>query len=110
MWETYTWKSPSDLLVQGGVPVHLAKARSNGTQGGSGIRGHGFCFLLCLLVAGAKTVKASALGQFSEFRCSWPLKGQEWVAVRGAEGAPALGLPLHLFAGELAWAAARNTL
>lgn len=31
MWKTYTWKSPSDFLVQGRVPVHLAKARSSGT-------------------------------------------------------------------------------
>ena len=31
MWKTYTWKSPSDFLVQRGVPVHLAKARSNAT-------------------------------------------------------------------------------
>jgi len=61
-------------------------------------------------VAWAKTVKASALRQFSESLCSWSLKGQQWVAVRGAEGAPALGLPLHLFSEELAWAAARNTL
>lgn len=61
-------------------------------------------------MAWAKTVKASALRQFSESLCSWSLKGQQWVAVRGAEGAPALGLPLHLFSEELAWAAARNTL
>ena len=61
-------------------------------------------------MAWAKTVKAFALRQFSESLCSGSLKGQQWVAVHGAEGAPALGLPLHLFSEELAWAAARNTL
>lgn len=49
MCESHMWKAPGDFLVQGGVSVHLAKARSNGMKTRLGIRRPGFCFILCLL-------------------------------------------------------------
>ena len=45
--ERHMLKSPGDFLVQGGVAVHLAKARRDGMKTRLGIRRPGFYFILC---------------------------------------------------------------